>query len=74
MIMKSALMKMLVVKGLKFGLNRLRGLMSTEDFKTTVDEVLDRVEDHFTQDSTADIAVELITAELRYYFKIPDKE
>lgn len=72
--MKSAFIRALMLRALRSGLKRLRSYMSTEDFKLTVDQVLDRVENHFPSGSTADVAVEIVTNELRSYFDIPDND
>ncbi len=69
---KSVIMQALMIRGLKYGLKHLKGYMSNDDFKVTVDQVLDRVEDHFKEGSIADEVTELVTAELREYFEIPD--
>jgi len=63
--MDSTIMRMLVLRGLKYGLKALKSYMSTEDFREVVDLVLDKVEDYFKDGSTADKAVEYITADIR---------
>jgi len=65
-------MQGLMLRGIKHGLKMLRKYMSTEDFKVTVDQVLDRIEDYFKQGSVQDQIIEEITKELREYFDIPD--
>lgn len=72
--MKNKLIQIWATKAIKYGLKQLRNYMSTEDFLLTVDEVLDRIEDHFAQGSFADVIAEDITNEIREYFKIEDND
>lgn len=74
MFLEKPIVQMLMMRGLKYGLKRLREYMSTDDFVLTVDQVLDRVEDYFKQDSFKDQMVEEVCKELRDYFQIPDND
>jgi hypothetical protein len=68
----NVIVKGLMIRGLKYSLKYLRNYMATEDFIKTADEVLDRIEDYYSQGSLKDTVIEEITGEIRYYFDIPD--
>lgn len=72
--MDSVIVRTLVIRGLIYGLKMLRVYMSKPDFKKTVDEVLDRVENHFREGSLPDEIAELICSEVRAYFNVPDED
>lgn len=67
-------MQGIALRAVKYGLKMLKNYMSTENFKVTVDEVLDRVEDYFVQGSIQDNVIEEITKEIREYFGIEDND
>lgn len=73
-MLDSAIGREIIMRIIKYALKQLKQFMSSDDFKLTVDQVIDRVEDHFKDGSTKDRMAEFVCKELRDYFNIPDND